>query len=222
LKLHFGPVKLTFMTQVFTPPIKNIAELLRRLGDIPPDRVRFDPTPGTATVADLFDLKNRGCELVDGTLVEKTVGWNESNLGGWILTIINNFVIPRNLGKVSGEQGMMELPGGSVRGPDVAFISWERLPTELSAIPAMVPDFVVEVLSLSNSKAEMLRKREEYFRSGVRLVWEVDPRMRTVNAFTSVTEFTSKTKDDRLSGNDVLPGFVVEVSQIFAELDRGA
>ncbi len=67
----------------------------------------------------------------------------------------------------------------------------------------------------------MLRKREDYFRTGVRLVWEVDPRMRTVTAFTSVAEFTTKTERDALSGEPVLPEFIVQVSQIFGELDRG-
>ena len=115
----------------------------------------------------------------------------------------------------------MELEDGLVRGPDVAFISWDRLPEDLPAFPAMVPDFVVEVLSLSNTEAETLRKREDYFRTGVRLVWEVDPRTRTVTAFTSLAEFTTKTEGDTLSGEPALPGFAVEASQIFGELDRG-
>jgi len=208
------------MTQVIPPPNRAIAELLKRLGDIPIERVRFDPPPGKARIEDLLDLKNRICELVDGTLVEKPVAWEDSNLGIWIATLLNTYVIPRNLGKVAGEQGFVELPVGSVRGPDVSFVSWDRLPEALTAYPAMVPDFVVEVLSLSNTKGEMLRKREEYFGSGVLLVWEVDPRLRIVKAFTSIDEFNSHADGDTLDADPAVPGFRLEVSQIFAELDR--
>ena len=95
-------------------PILTIGELLRRLGDIPPDRVRFKPAPGTATKDDLLRPENEGCELVEGTLVEKAVGWQESTLGSWLLTTLNNFVLAHNLGAVTGEQGMVELPVGFV------------------------------------------------------------------------------------------------------------
>jgi Uma2 family endonuclease len=158
--------------------VKTIADLLGRLGDIPPDRVRFDPVPGTATVADLLKAENHGCELVEGVLVEKPMGLEESFLAGWLLTLLNQFVLPRNLGIVTGEAGFMELPGGPVRGPDVAFISWDRMsarrrPTE--PIPLLTPDLVVEVLSPSNTPGEMARKRTEYFGAGAQLVWRSIP-----------------------------------------------
>ena len=205
------------------PPILTVGELLRRLGDIPPDRVRFKPAPGTATVADLARSENKGCELVEGTLVEKAMGWSESNLGGWILTLLNNFIIPRNLGKASGEQGMVELPGGPVRGPDVTYVSWDRLtgrtgPTD--PVPELAPDLVVEVLSRGNTPGEMARKRGEYFTAGVSLVWEVDPRARTVRVYTAEDIFTDLTEADTLDGGIVLPGFTLPLAQLFAELDR--
>lgn len=56
------------MSLTFNPPVRTIADLLHRLGDIPPDRVRFDKLPGTATVADLLSPEFEGCELVEGTL----------------------------------------------------------------------------------------------------------------------------------------------------------
>ncbi len=209
------------MTQLITAPNRISADLLERLGNIPLDRVRFDPPPGTATIEDLDHPKNQRCELVDGTLVEKPVGWKESSLGLWIGTLLNIYIVPQDLGKTSGETGFMELEEGLVRGPSFAFISWERLPVDLPDYPAMVPDFVFEVLYPSNTKAEMLRKRDDYFRTGVRLVWEVDPRTRTVDVFTSATEFTSKAEGDSLSGEDVIPGLVLAVAQIFKEMDRG-
>ena len=64
----------------FHPPrhFDNAAEWLHSLGDVPPERILFDPRPGTATEADLLLLVERDkrlCELIDGTLVEKPVGF---------------------------------------------------------------------------------------------------------------------------------------------------
>ena len=63
-----------------TPPLATIADLLAKLGNIPPSRVRLRPFPGTATEQDVIDIEAREgrlCELVDGVLVVKTVGFDE-------------------------------------------------------------------------------------------------------------------------------------------------
>ena len=185
--------------------------------------MRLKPAPGTATIDDLLRAENEGCELVEGTLVEKAVGWGESFLGSWLLTTINNFVLAHNLGAVTGEQGLVELPGGPVRGPDVAFTSWDRMANRQrpgDPIPELAPDLVVEVLSRGNTPGEMVRKRSEYFRAGVRLVWEIDPRARTVRVYTSETAYTDLAATDTLDGGVVLLGFAVPVADLFAELDR--
>jgi Uma2 family endonuclease len=210
------------MSATFDPPVRTIGDLLRRLGDIPPDRVRFSPAPGTATLRDLLRPENEGCELVEGTLVEKPVGIRESFLASWLITLLNNYVVPNNLGIVTGEAGFVELPGGPVRGPDVAFTSWARLANQQPSdpIPTLAPDFVVEVLSPSNTGPEMARKRGEYFRAGVRLVWEIDPRARSLRAYTSETAFTDHTATDTVTGGAVLPGFTLALATLFDQLDR--
>jgi hypothetical protein len=62
--------------------LENLAELIHLLGDIPPERIRMHPLPGTATERDVLDAleapQKRLCELVDGVLVEKTMGAMES------------------------------------------------------------------------------------------------------------------------------------------------
>jgi Uma2 family endonuclease len=77
----------------------------------------------------------------------------------------------------------------------------------------------VEVLSESNTVAEMARKRQEYFDSGGRLDWEVDPDARTVTVYTSPTQWVVLTADQSLDGGGVLPGFTLPIQSIFAELD---
>ena len=84
------------MTIIFNPPVRTIADLLHRLGDIPPERIRYDPVPGTATIDELLKPENAKCELVEGTLVEKAVSWESSFLGIWLGTMINNFVLAQS------------------------------------------------------------------------------------------------------------------------------
>jgi Uma2 family endonuclease len=201
--------------------IRTVADLLRRLGDIPAERVRVQPPLGTATIADVE--KNKLCELIDGTLVEKAMGARESLLGVALAGLLRNFILPRNLGIILGADGTLEILTGLVRLPDVAFLSWDRLPDRRipeEAVPAVVPDLAVEVLSKGNTPAEMLRKRQEYFNAGVRLVWMIDPAARVVTVYTAVNQSRVLTVTDTLDGSTVLPGFAVPVRGLFAELDR--
>jgi Uma2 family endonuclease len=196
-------------------------ELLRDLGGIPPSRVRLDPPPGTATVRDLIRLwksEGRMCELVDGTLVAKPMAWDESNIAGWILTAINTYLLEHPIGMTGGEQGMLKLMPGLVRAPDVSFVSWSQIPDRMARrrpIPAVYPDLAVEVLSKGNTRRELARKRKEYFRVGTRLVWQVNPRKRTVDVYTAPDTFTTLAESDSLDGGEVLPGFRLPVRNIF-------
>ena len=204
-------------------PVRTIADLLHRLGDIPADRIRFVPAPGTASKTDLLAVGNDWCELVEGTLVEKPVGLSESFLAGWLLTQINMHVLRGNLGFVTGGDGFYELQGGTVRAPDVAFTAWERLDGRRRSddpIPLGSPNLVVEVLSRGNTKREMEIKREEYFGGDVKLVWEIDPRKRTVRVYASLDEFFDLAATDTLRGEPVLPGFELALRDLFGELDR--
>jgi Uma2 family endonuclease len=210
-----------------TPPrIKTLADLLARLGGIPLDRIRFHPPPGTATVQDVIAVAEREgklCELVDGVLLEKVMGWSESNLAGFLLSLLNAFVIPRNLGLVTGADGTVELAADLVRIPDVAFTNWDRLPGRrrpTAPVPRLAPNLAVEVLSRSNTPGEMAAKRRDYFAAGVELVWELDPEVRAVTVYSSPTRATTLGPADTLDGGTVLPGFTLRVSELFAELDR--
>jgi Uma2 family endonuclease len=208
--------------------LRTVADLLHDLGDIPPERVLMHPPPGTATEADVLALEwreDRLCELVDGVLVEKGMGYRESVLAAALAGFLRTFVVPRNLGLVSGESGMMRLFPGLVRIPDVAFASWDRIPgrrVPKEPIPGLVPDLAVEVLSKSNTKKEMDRKRGEYFRAGLRLLWLIDPDVRTATIYAGTEEPVVLDESATLDGGDVLPGFTLPLRDLFAELDRQA
>jgi Uma2 family endonuclease len=204
---------------------ENLSDILAELGGIPVDRVHCEPTPGRATIDDLVRLNNSGsqCELVDGTLVEKAMGWRESLIALALGSILREYVTANNLGVVTGADCFIQLLGSLVRGPDVAFISWARLPDgqiPQDAIPQIVPDLAVEVISVGNTLTEMSRKRREYFHAGVRLVWMVDPRERTVAVYTSINDYEILDEDQVLRGHDVVPGLEIQLAEVFAELDR--
>jgi Uma2 family endonuclease len=203
------------------PNTATIGDLLKRLGNIPAERVRLNPTPGTATekdVLDVLDRENRPCELVEGTLVEKTMGYEESAIAGLLITFLNNYIRPRKLGIVTGADGTIRLFPGLVRIPDVAFASWGRFPDRkrpTARIPQLAPDLVVEVLSKGNTKPEMAKKLGEYFEAGVHLIWLVDRRKRTVRVHTAVDQSILLKEDQTLDGGAVLPGFVLRLEELF-------
>jgi Uma2 family endonuclease len=217
------------MTAVLTPrsSVRTMADLLHRLG-VGPERVRAAPPPGSATEDDLIAVTHtdgRRYELVGGVLVEKAMGYRESILAMFLGRVLLEFVQARNLGLVTGEQGMIRLQSGLVRGPDVAFTPWSKLPggvVPAEAIPDIVPDLAVEVLSIGNTELEMARKRHEYFGAGVRVVWLIDPRGRTVRVYSAPEEFTTLTADATLEGGVVLPGFSLPLQDLFGQLDLRA
>jgi Uma2 family endonuclease len=203
----------------------NAAEMLERLGNIPPERICFDPPPGTATEADLIDAmerRDRLYELVDGTLVEKTMGMVESMLAIQLARRVGNFVEEHDLGMLSGADGPLRLLEGLVRLPDLAFYCWDQLPGRLmpaKPIPDLYADLAIEVLSKNNTAGEIRRKLKEYFLAGTRLVWVIDPRKRHAQVYTSPdAPAATLTEAQSLDGGDVLPGFTLPLAELFARL----
>ena len=202
------------------------ADLVTRFGPIALDRVRHDPLPGRATEKDLLRVNQRHdtlCELIDGTLVEKGMGNYESMLAVALVRLLSDFVAQHNLGVVLGPDGMLRLRSGLVRLPDVSFISWQRIPNRdiLEApIWEVAPDLAVEVLSRSNTSAEMQRKLNDYFIAGARLVWYVEPRQRQVLVYTAAESFLALDESHTLDGGDVLPGFTLPLEKLFATPGR--
>jgi Uma2 family endonuclease len=202
----------------------TLADFMEQFGNIPPERILFDPLPGTATEEDVLEVERQtglAPELIDGVLVEKAVGYLESRLATQLIIALGEFVNVRRLGIVLGEGGTLRILPAQVRVPDVCFISREQFPGgELPdvPIPGIAPDLAVEVLSRSNTKGEMQRKLHDYFTAGVRLVWYIDPQDKTCRIYTSTDDCTTLDESDTLDGGDVLPGFKLALTKLFAAL----
>ncbi|MYH31485.1 MAG: Uma2 family endonuclease [Acidobacteria bacterium] len=112
-----------------------------------------------------------------------------------------------------------ELPNGAVRSPDAAWVArarLERLPAEdKQGFLPLCPDFVIELLSPSDSRAVVRRKMEEYRDNGARLGWLVDPGRRQVAIYRADGGAEQRTGSGVLTGESVLPGFVLDVAAIW-------
>ncbi len=216
----------TVHLQAQLPANWNIADLQAHLGDIPAERIRLFPPPGYATEEDVLEIEareDRLCELEDGILVEKPMGWYESILAGLVVHKIGNYLDDHDLGQVLGADGSLKILPGIVKIPDVSFICWNRFPKDRlrrRPIPNLIPDLVVEVLSDTNTKKEMSAKLNRYFEAGVQLVWYIDPETRCATAFTSPQDAVQIGQDGMLDGGTVLPGFTLSLTWLFERADR--
>lgn len=197
-------------------------DLAQRFGAIPLSRIALDPPPGQATEEDVDQWEqraNRLFELVDGVLVEKTMGTYESLVAVEVACLLRNRVKPLRLGWILGPDGMLRLWPGRIRIPDACFISKDQTPDGKfprgERIASLFPDLAVEVLSDSNTREEMAEKLQDYFQSGTRLVWYIDPIPQTAEVFTAVDQRTIVTRGGQLSGEPVLPGLTIGLADLF-------
>ncbi len=207
--------------------LETLADLLDRLGNVPLERIRLHPFPGTATIDDVLRLCDREpkrlCELVDGVLVEKVMGHQESRLAAWLIFVLRTYLMEHDLGIVSGADGPHQILFDQVRFPDVAFIAFDRIPEDAdpsTPVPHWIPSLAVEVLSVGNTRAEMARKLRDYFEAGVELVWYVDPTDRTVRVYHSPEAVVTLTEADDLDGEQILPGFHLSIRDWFEQALR--
>ena len=110
------------------------------------------------------------------------------------------------------------LPNGGDRSPDAAWVKlerWEALTDEeQDAFPPICPDFVIELRSRTDNLKPLQAKMQEYLDSGLRLGWLIDPQTKRVEVYR-LGQSVEVLDPTTLSGEDVLPGFVLDLSQIF-------
>jgi len=205
---------------------KTLQDVLDYLGGIPAKRVCMQPWPGKATQRDLLRRSDRGrCELFDGILVERAVGYHESLLASVLSGFIFSYLLDNNIGAVnSGGDGYLKLKRRRIFVPDVSFVRWDNMPerrTPTEACPELVADLVVEVISRGNTKKEIERKREAFFERGTRLFWVVHPRKQTVTVYHSVDDGVELDLADYVDGENVLPGFRLSIRKWFELAERG-
>ena len=178
--------------------------------------------PELLTADDLLRLYSQGVrgELVLGVLCKTMpAGGEHGKVAALLISILMNFIRPQRLGTVSGTDAGVLLQNGQsiVREPDIAYFSAEKLPLHVvvTGYYEVVPDLVVEITSPGTNIVESNDKARMWLSYGVSLVWEVDPRGRTVNVHRMGAPVVTLTEDEALDGGEVLPGFTCPVREIF-------
>jgi Uma2 family endonuclease len=174
------------------------------------------------TADDLWELPDDGMrhELVRGELrTMPPTGLGHADHESLFDGSLGPYVRRHQLGRVfTGEPGfVLATNPDTVRAPDVAFITRERL--QASGVPTGyfhgAPDLAVEIVSPNDRYTEVSEKVAEWLTHGTRLVLVADPRRRTVTAYRPDQTFRIYGIDDALSGEDVVPGWSLSVRELF-------
>lgn len=142
-------------------------------------------------------------------------GWRNTNL----TTDVNNWARKDKTGIVFDSSTYFTLPTGARRSPDVSWIKrerWESLSEKgRQTTSRLVPDFVIELRSSTDSVKTLQAKMREYIENGVRLGWLIDPKNRKVYIYRTNGETETLQNPETLSGEDVLQGFELNVREIW-------
>ena len=162
-------------------------------------------------------------ELVEGEIRKMSpAGFVHGLVGGQLASLLGQHVVRNKLGSIlTSEPGFqLSRDPDTVRVPDIAFISRERLRRldRRQAFCPGAPDLAVEVLSPSDTPREVDEKVEAWLAAGAAMVWVVNPARRTITVCRSSTDIETLTEQDGLDGQDVVPGFHCRVSEIFETL----
>ncbi|OIN96432.1 MAG: Uma2 family endonuclease [Anaerolineae bacterium CG03_land_8_20_14_0_80_58_20] len=159
-------------------------------------------------------------DLTRGELIRMTpAGARHGQIAGNFLIKLGAYVAGKRMGRVfAAETGfILSRDPDTVRGPDVAFVSRERIPPE--GVPEgfwpMAPDLAIEVVSPGDTAAEVETKACDYLDAGTRLVWVVNPKTQRVTEYRSLSDIRMLTVNDTLDGADVIPGFSLPLKELF-------
>lgn len=145
-------------------------------------------------------------------------GWEGSKRNSKLNVRVGVWNEQTGLGEVFDSSGGFTLPNGAVRSPDVTWIDKSKvdlIPADVT-FPEVVPDFVVELHSKSDSLKMLREKMQEYQDNGVRLGWLINPQQQQVEIYRLGQEVEVLNAPMTLSGEDIMPGFILDLTPIWA------
>ena len=175
---------------------------------------------GLVTADELLAMPDDGMqrELIRGVLTEDMPPGDEHGvLVIRIGRLFANYCEENDYGDVRGGDAgfMLERNPDTVRGPDVAWVSPDRLPSPVIGFAELAPDLVVEVKSPSNSNREMTDRAMMWLSHGTRMSIVADPRPVTLTVYRPGGPPQVLGESDTFDGGDVLPGFTAPVWSFF-------
>lgn len=156
-------------------------------------------------------------ELVDGEAKEVPTGWMHGQIAIKLIMLLAG--VAQRLGRMADSSTGFRMKDGNVRVPDISFVLQNRVPrgTDAARFFEGAPDLAIEILSESEDRADAARKIVEYFDSGAKQVWTVQPLDRSVTVYHSLDNVRTYTMEEELTGGDLLPDFSCKVADIFAD-----
>ncbi|MEK0190759.1 Uma2 family endonuclease [Microcoleus anatoxicus] len=162
-------------------------------------------------------------EIVNGELIDMgNSGAKHGYICSILMILLGGYVHIQKLGAMFDSSTAFKMKSGNKRSPDVSFMAKERL-QGLDELPdgflEGAPDLAVEILSPSNTVAEIHDKLVEYFENGARLVWVIHPQEQYVLVYRSSQEPDRLLKStDSLDGEEIVSGFTLPVAELFQKL----
>ena len=173
------------------------------------------PEHGEMTLEEFLESDLEGYEYVKGELVLMPAASAEHGIvSARIFLHLGLYVRGNQLGEVVTPDTGFQV-GERVLKPDIAFISSAQLPDDLSKAFPVPPDLAVEVVSPSDAFRRVIEKAFAYLEAGTQIVWVIEPGSKTVTVYRSETDIKLLTRNDTLTGEDVVEGFSCQVSQLF-------
>lgn len=161
-------------------------------------------------------------EVIQGDLVVSPAGIEHEDIGVRLILALGAFVKAHKLGIVVGSSAGYWMKNRDFVSPDVSFIAKGRLQGQKRPPKKFLdgaPDLAIEVLSPSDTVEALHDKIVDYFNNGCRLVWVINPEERVALVYHSAQPDQLLRAEDRLSGEDVVPGFSLPVNELFADFD---
>ena len=173
------------------------------------------PETTTMTLEEFLESGLEGYEYVKGELIP--VPPNSLEHGN----ITANLFLPLGLYVRENQLGSVYMPdtgfkvGERVLMPDIAFLANARIPDDLSKASPVPPDIAVEVVSPTDASRRVVEKAFAYLDAGTQLVWVLEPRSKTITVYRSETDISLLTRNDPLTGENVIEGFSCQVAELF-------
>ena len=174
------------------------------------------PAPVKMTLEEFLESDLEGYEYVEGELIPKMPtslkhGKISLKLGSRLLLHVDE----NQLGDVYTSDTGFRI-GERLLIPDIAFVSIARIPDDTDKASPIPPDLAVEVVSPSDMSERIEAKAFAYLAAGTQMVWVLKPKSETVTVYRSRTDIKLLTRNDTLTGEDVVEGFACSVAELFA------
>ena len=173
------------------------------------------PEHSKMTLEEFLESDLEGYEYVKGELIPMpAASWEHGIVSARVFLHLGLYVRENQLGEVVTPDTGFQV-GERVLKPDIAFLSTSHLPDDLSKAFPVPPDLAIEVVSPSDAFRRVIEKAFAYLEAGTQIVWVIEPGSKTVTVYRSETDIKLLTREDTVSGEDVVEGFSCQVAQLF-------